>query len=90
LAPGSGRDTIFDFQVGAYVFVGDTIYGLSGHDRIDVSAYGITHFEQLRTDGNVVDLGASAGGPAGVDIVTIYFSSGNMAGLTKEDFIFAA
>jgi hypothetical protein len=45
---------------------------------------------QLRIGGNVIDLGASVGGPVGVNTVAITFSSGNMAGLSKEDFIFAA
>jgi VCBS repeat-containing protein len=81
LAPGSGRDTIEDFQDGT---------SGSQDDLIDVSAYGITRFEQLRISDSTIDLGASAGGTARVNTVAITFSSGSMAGLTSEDFIFAA
>jgi hypothetical protein len=80
LAPGSGRDTIRDFE--------DDTSG--SQDLIDVSAYGITRFEQLTISSNVIDLGASAGGTAGINTVAITFSRGNVAGLTGEDFIFAA
>ena len=78
--PGWGHDWIFDFEDGA----------TGSQDLIDVSAYGITSFDQLRISGNTVDLGASAGGTVGVDTVTISFSAGNVTTLSSEDFIFAA
>lgn len=79
--PGSGQDTIKDFELGGLL---ETY-----HDRIDVSAYGITQFSQINF--SVPFLGGD---------VTINFGGGNrvvvegaaLLGVNQlgaEDFIFA-
>jgi hypothetical protein len=79
-ANGSGLDTIFDF--------GDD------QDLIDLRNFdGINRFSEVRAASTqagedvVIDLGAAAGGPAGVNVVTL--ADFDIAGLNARDFLLA-
>jgi hypothetical protein len=78
---GSGLDTIFDFEDGRDLIDLTGFAGIAGFGDLSPD-----HVAQLGAD-TAVDLGAAAGGAAGVDVLTL--AGFALADLDAADFLFA-